>query len=83
MATLSITIPDAVYPAVLDALAGHYGYAATVGDPPAPNPETKVAFVRRMVAGHIKHLVQEYRTTQAARQAAATAGSDTDLNNIR
>lgn len=83
MATLSITIPDAIAPAVIDALAGHYGYTATVGDPSAPNPETKAQFVRRMVAGHIRHLVQEYRTTQAARQAAATAESDADLNNIR
>jgi hypothetical protein len=80
MATVSITVPDAVLPRVVAAFAATFGYAATMPDGTA-NPETQNAFVKRKVAEYIKAIVVAHeanRDADAAR-AATLANSTSQL----
>lgn len=83
MASISITIPDAVANRVTNGLAGQYNYQATIPapnplDPPVPNPETKAQFAKRMVAKFIKDSVKAFEATQAAGTARDTAAADVE-----
>ena len=87
-ATLSVTIPDAQATRVVNGMAGQYGYEdflvnAETGQADIPNPESKQAFVKRMVKEFIKNSVVAYEASQAgetAREAAkATAKSEVDI----
>lgn len=82
MASISVTIPDAVLPRVLNAFASRYGYLATLtnaDDQPVANPETKAQFAKRMLAEHIKRVVREEEAIAAeltARQQTDAAQND-------
>ena len=83
MASITLTFSDAVATRVLTALAAHYGYPPTVEDPPAsgtfiPNPETRAAFVKRMIALELKRKVVAYEALAAARTAEDAAGAAAD-----
>ncbi len=77
MATITITVPDAVAPRVLNAICGLHGYRETVPDLSTPdtpvmvpNPQTKAQFTRQIVAAYVLEQVREYEGN-AARQVAA------------
>jgi hypothetical protein len=83
MATLSITIPDAIAARVLDAVAYGNGYSDMIPDPmgsgnPIPNPITKTQFAKNVLKDWIKANVVSYESVQAAdtaRQAAIDAAN--------
>lgn len=66
IATLQITIPDALLPRVLDSFAATYKYnAATDG--------TKAQFTRKKLAEYVRGVVQSYEVQKATELAAQTA----------
>lgn len=72
MPTFSITVSNAAGARVVDAFTATYGYQATIDG--APNPETKAAFVTRILREHVKGVVLAHEATvaaTAAREAAA------------
>lgn len=79
MATISLTIPDAVIQRVLDALTGTYGYRVTLDDG-SPNPQTKTQFAKAVVADYVKKIVRQWEAQQAGQTAFNAAANDVDLN---
>lgn len=85
MATISISIPDAVQPRVLDAFSAVYGRPEEIPDPNhvptgpmdvvmIPNPETKAQFAKRMLQQHVKDVLTNHEgnaEAEAARKAKA------------
>lgn len=85
MALISITIPDAQLTRVVDGIAGQYNYQAMVpgaalSDPPVTNPETKNAFVKRMMIKWVKESVKAWEATQASNTARDTAITNAETN---
>lgn len=80
MATISITVPDAILTRVVNGVAGQHNYPATVGG--SPNPETRTQFARRMLARWVRETVKAYEVTSAAESArvAAAAAADSQLD---
>lgn len=73
MATLSITIPDAVAPRVMDAVASIYGYLDPETGLPRVPGQTKAQFAKETVKTFLKNVVKQHEAQQqseAARQAA-------------
>jgi uncharacterized protein (DUF1800 family) len=81
MATIVITIPDAVLGRVIDGMAAAHGYQEVLEDD-TPNPETKAQFARRIVRQFIKDSVKSAEVTAASRTAADSAGSSADADII-
>jgi len=79
MAQITITIPDAIAPRVLNGFAKRYNYPITLEDG-SPNPETKAQFAKRKVVEYIKHAVREAEIEQARNDAATTAGASVDTD---
>lgn len=83
MATVSISIPDAVAPRVLDAIATAYGYDPSPGDPNATPPvpagkdagKTKAQFARSIVARFLTEVVAGVEGQAAAQAAAQTTAA--------
>lgn len=65
MANISITIPDAVVPRVLDAFDGSY--------PGRPQGVTQAAWAKRQVINYVRDVTVSYERQQAAIAAAAAA----------
>jgi hypothetical protein len=63
MATISVTVPDAVLPELVDALCQRYGYQANilVDGVSTPNPETRNAFARRQLSVWLEGELKRYR----------------------
>lgn len=73
MANLTITIPDAVLPRVLDAIASSRGYnPATDG--------TKAQFAKAQIIGLLKDIVSSAEAAAAEKSARATANNDIQLS---
>lgn len=74
MATISITIPDAVLPRVVEALCTANGYDPSSG-------LTKNQFAKQSIARYVKQTVIDYETNAAANTAAMTqrTSSTTDM----
>lgn len=68
MATISITIPDAVLPRVIDALCIDGGYERLSN----PRP-TKPQFARGHIAGYVRRVVIQVESQQAAQLAREVA----------
>jgi hypothetical protein len=77
MATITITIPDAVAPRVLNGFSSHYGYAPVL-DNGSLNPETKAQFAKRKLIELIKQAVRESEMETARNVAATTAAASVD-----
>lgn len=71
MASINITIPDAVVSRVLDALSAKWGYDSNSG-------LNKAQFARQTLAAYVKATVREYESHQAAVAAKATAQASVD-----
>ena len=85
MATsLTLTIPDAQATRVLNGFCAHHGYAETVAGPPdvdgkpttIPNPETRLAFAKKVLYRIIKRDIVEYEANQAQREAILASNTD-------
>jgi hypothetical protein len=74
MAQITISIPDAVLPRVLDAMASAYGYSATLPDG-SPNPQSKAQFARQQLANFVKQTVAEQEVRAAVAAASQSAAS--------
>lgn len=68
---ISFTVPDPVAPRLLDALAKHYGYDATV------ETLTKAQYVKARVIAEWKKLTGEFEA--AAAKVTAEASTQTDI----
>lgn len=66
MAEITINVPDAVVPRVLDAFADEFGY-----DPEIDG--TKAAFAKQRLASYVKQIVVNHEAETAARQAQTAA----------
>jgi hypothetical protein len=87
MATISITIPDALVPRVRDAVRGNYATVAIGGDPANLNPLKDLndgAAIKWVLADFIKKMVSDWEAKQAAATASATATTtaNTDMSTI-
>jgi len=76
-AQICIPVPDPIQARVIDAIAAHGNYKATIGDPAnpsevIPNPETKGQFARRIVIEMIKKIVVRQEAVDSARTAYDT-----------
>ena len=78
MATISITIPDAVLTRVSTALAASVNWTATINDPALgviTNPETQAQAAKRAVTEFVKTTTVQYEGQVAHQTADATAKS--------
>lgn len=57
-ADITITIPDAAVPRVINAMAAVHGYEETING--QPNPETKAQFARRMLLKYLRDVTLGY-----------------------
>ncbi len=76
MATISVTIPDAILPRVIVAMAYSNGYADTIMDMDghiSPNPITKSQWAKNVIKDFIKSNVIAYEAAQASQIARDTA----------
>ncbi len=74
MATITVTIPDAVAVRVRDAFTATYGYQTTIDG--LPNPETPTLFVQRMVREYVKQTMVNYEAQTASTTATGKAVAD-------
>jgi hypothetical protein len=82
MASITLTIPDALVTRVLNGFCGLHGYQATIPNPVnpeemIPNPDTKAEFMRKKLLAIIKRAVLEYEGNEA--QRASLAAGDTSV----
>jgi hypothetical protein len=85
MAQFPINIPDALVPRARDAICAAYQYQEQVENPNfdrnlppgpgnqplIPNPETKLAFARRMLPVYVRGLIQAHEIRQLGEGATA------------
>lgn len=74
MASITLTIPNAVTQRVLDGFCKNQGYAATLENG-TPNPETQQQFMKRKIVEYVKTAVKASEL-ETARNAAATTAND-------
>lgn len=80
MAIITITIDDAHIAQIIDAYAAHFQYKELlpVGPsivPTVPNPETKIAFAKRMMVAQIRQIVLNHKVQLAEKQASTDAAA--------
>ena len=71
MAQITLNIPDAIAPRVIDAICKRFGYTPTIDG--AANPETKPQFAKRMIVRTVREWVKDDEAAGAAFAAATTA----------
>jgi hypothetical protein len=79
MAQLTLTIPDALLTRVTAGICGLHGHRDTIGDAEGKqiaNPETKAAFLKRIIMQKIKRDVLEWEGNEAQRAAMKTGETD-------
>ncbi len=84
MASITLTVPDAIAQRVTDAVCTRYGYQATILDVNnnlIQNPMTKAQFVKRVIYQHLKRIVVAYEIDLAVKSAedAARTTAETDI----
>ena len=75
---ITITIPEEYKQQIIDGFVYHHGYEDMIIDPEdppnlIPNPESKLAFSKRMFRGYVKRCVVNYElrgAVESARQQA-------------
>jgi hypothetical protein len=80
MTIISINIPDAITPRVINAFARKYGYRQTLEDGTA-NPITKAQFAKAKLIEFIKQSVKDMEVDDARNTAATAAvnAADTEI----
>lgn len=81
MANITIQIPDALLPRVINGLSTFYGYQAEVINTEGqtiPNPQTKAQFAKKQLIEHIKHCVKTVETDEAVRQARESKSTEVE-----
>jgi hypothetical protein len=79
LATISISIPDAMMPRVTEAFKAQHNYQVKIPSGPEPgaplvdNPETEAQFVKRMIREYVKELTIAHEATGAAENARISA----------
>ena len=81
MASYTITIPDNIVSRVIDGIAYQHKYQDEIDDPSTPgevipNPESKVAFAKRMNKRWIRENVKAWETNLAKATAGEQAASE-------
>jgi len=79
MAQITITIPDAILPRVINGFARRYNYSPILEDG-SSNPETKAQFAKRKLIEFIKSAVREAEIQDATNAAATTAAASVDTD---
>ncbi len=79
MATITLTIPNAVASRITDAISAKYGYSATLMNG-TPNPQTKADFTKAWLITQLKNAVKEHEQNTAAAVASTNAANDVDNN---
>ena len=84
MASITLTIPDAIVQRVLTGFCSTHGYAAQIPSKDnaailIDNPETKAEFIKRCLLNYIKTSVREYEEAVAKREAAAKSDVEIGL----
>jgi hypothetical protein len=79
MAQITITIPDAIAPRVLNGFSSYYGYSPTL-DNGDPNPETKAQFSKRKLIELIKLAVKEAEMQTAHNEAVTQVAQSVDTD---
>jgi hypothetical protein len=79
MATITITIPDAIASRVINDFAQRFNYSPILEDG-SPNPETKNQFAKRKLIEYIKQSCREAEIQNATNTAATTAGTSVDTD---
>lgn len=75
MTQITLNIPDAVLPRVINGISRQYEYRDTLPDG-TPNPETRAQFARRQVILWVKRTVRQAEV-EAAREAAEIEAGET------
>lgn len=78
MANITIQIPDALLPRVINGLASFYGYQAEIDG--QPNPQTKGQFAKMQLIEHIKHCVKTVETDGAVNAARLAKQAEVESN---
>lgn len=78
MATVSITVPDAMVTRINDAFATAFEYPATIDG--EPNPETKTQHTRRRVREYVAGIVRRIEAGAAAQTAAASTANQVNTD---
>lgn len=73
MASITLTIPDAVLPRVLDAVAAKWGFNPG-------GPQTKAQFAKAALAAYLKATVKQYEAEVAAKAAYDNAQTTADAD---
>lgn len=81
MATITITIPDAIAQRVLNGFSQRYGYQPLLENGTA-NPETKAQFCKRKITEIVKVAVRESEMNTAI-NAASKAAADAAESEIQ
>lgn len=77
MATITITIPDAVATRAINSFCKRFNYSPTLADG-SPNPETKAQFTKRKVLEWTKQMIREAEVQDASNTAATEAAQSVD-----
>jgi len=79
MASITLTVPDAIAQRVLDGFASQKGYTGTAPDGTA---ETKAQFLKRKLGEHVREIVlrAEMQAAAAAAGAAAQRKADAEIS---
>lgn len=80
---VTITVPDVIVADVVNAFCTNFGYQATIGDPPVPNPQTKGQFAKAQLVRYIRDIYRSYKlSTFQTGQATVIQQSDTATTGI-
>lgn len=85
MAQLIINVDDAIAPRVLDSFARATGWTDTIDDGTGvqvPNPESKLAYSKRMLRIYIKRAIIQWEAEQAGFAAERAATQDAEATII-
>lgn len=77
MAQITINIPNAIVPRVLEGFCSNQGYSPIL-DSGEPNPETQTQFVKRKIIEYVKNAVRADEIEKARNIAATKASQEAE-----
>lgn len=79
MASITLTIPNAIVPRVLNGFCSNQGYTPILEDG-QPNPKTQQQFIKRKIMEYVKNAVRADEIEKARNLAATNAGTSADTD---